>query len=253
MVERMGKYKKSLILLDSVDSTNNWARANLSSFCPKSFTIVQAMEQTRGKGVSGPWHSPIDVGMYSSYVTFGVPHGEVGLMAYVAATSIVQMLDEIGLTAQVKWPNDILISDKKMGGVLCETALHGEKRAMIVGIGLNINTRREELEKIDQPTTSLFLESGSIYCPAEIADRLGDRLIANYEAFQQWGFGPFHSFLGSRLAYLGKVLQITTSSQSISGKFLGIALYGALQLQVSNGEIFDFYSGKITLPPVEVQ
>lgn len=253
MVDVMGKYKKSLILLDTVDSTNDWARANLSSFCPHSFTIVQALQQTSGKGVSGPWHSPLGVGMYSSYVTFGLPNGNLSLMAYTAATSILQMLDEMGLTAQVKWPNDIRISNKKIGGILCETASSGDKMAIIIGIGLNINTQRKDLDRIDQPTTSLFLESGSIYCPAEIADRLGDHLITNYDSYRQWGFSPFRSLLESRLSYLGENIQVTTSIHSVCGKFVGLASNGALQLQISNGEILTLYSGKITAPSAELQ
>lgn len=245
MVDVMGKYKKSLILLDTVDSTNDWARANLSSFSPQSLTIVNATEQTSGKGISGPWHSPPGVGMYSSYVTFGLPNENVSLMAYTAATSILQMLDEIGANAQVKWPNDIRLSNKKLGGVLCETALSGDKMAIIVGIGLNVNTEQKHLDKIDQPTTSLFLESRSIYCPVEIADRLGDHLLTNYDLYQQSGFSPFRSFLESRLSYLGENIQVTTSTQSIFGKFIGLASNGALQLQISTGEVLPFYSGKI--------
>lgn len=253
MVDVMGKYKKSLIMLHTVDSTNDWARANLSNFCPQSLTIVQAMEQTSGKGVSGPWHSPLAVGMYSSYVTFGMPNGNLSLMAYTAATSVLQMLDEMGLMAQVKWPNDIRISNKKLGGVLCETASSGDKMAIIVGIGLNINTQQKDLDRIDQPTTSLFLESGSIYCPAEIADRLGSYLIANYDLYRQWGFSPFRSFLENRLSYLGENIQVTTSTQSVCGKFVGLASNGALQLQISTGEVLTFYSGKITSPSAELQ
>lgn len=249
MVDAMGKYKKSLVLLESVDSTNDWARANLSSFCNQSFTTVQAMQQTRGKGISGAWHSPANVGMYSSYVTFELSNVDLSLIAYIAATSILQILDEMGLTAQVKWPNDILISGRKIGGVLCETASHGEKTAVILGIGMNINTEREELDRIDQPATSLFLESDSMYCPAELADRLSDRLMANCDGYLQWGFTPFHSFLENRLAYIGEFVQFTTSTQSISGKVIGIAIDGALQLQISTGEILALYSGRIKALP----
>lgn len=246
MVEPMGKYKKSLILLESVDSTNDWARANLSKFCMDSFTVVRAMQQTRGKGVSGSWHSPPGVGMYSSYVTFLLSNAELKYVTYIAATSILQLLDEMAITATVKWPNDILIAGKKMGGVLCETALHEEKRAVIVGIGLNINTEQKDLDSITQPATSLYVEYGSTYCPAEISDRLSHYLIANCNRYLQWGFIPFHSFLQDRLVYLGEFVQVMTSARVLSGKLLGIGEDGALQIQMTNGEIISIYSGRIT-------
>lgn len=245
MIDVMDKYKKSLIFLDTVDSTNNWARANLSSFCPQSITIVQAIQQTAGKGISGSWHSPRGVGIYSSYVTFESPNTNLTLWAYIAATSILQMLDEMGVTAEVKWPNDILISYKKVGGILCETASYADKTAIIVGIGLNINTQLKDLDIIDQPTTSLSLESGSLYCPTEIADRLGNHLIANYDTYRRWGFLPFHSYLNPRLSYIGENIQITTFTQTVDGTFVGLGSDGALQLQISPKEILTFYSGKI--------
>lgn len=251
MVDTMGKYKKSLILLESVGSTNDWARSSLSSFCMDSFTVVRAMQQTSGKGISGPWHSPPDVGMYSSYVTFLLSNADLRYMAYIATTSILQMLDEMGITAQVKWPNDILISSKKIGGVLCETALHDEKTAVILGVGLNINTEQKDLDSIDQPATSLYVEYGSTYCSAEISDRLSNHLIANCDRYLEWGFSPFRSFLQNRLAYLGEFVQVITSIRAISGKLLGIGEDGALQIQIATGEIISLYSGRITLLSLE--
>lgn len=246
MVEPMNKYKKSLILLESVDSTNDWARANLSNFCMDSFTAVRAMQQTRGKGVSGPWHSPPDVGMYSSYVTFLLSNATLRYITYIAAASILQLLDEMGITATVKWPNDIFIADKKLGGVLCETALHEGKTAVILGIGLNINTERKDLDSIDQPATSLYVEYRSTYCPAEISDRLSHYLMANCNRYLQWGFIPFRSFLQNRLVYLGEFVQVMTSTRVLSGKLLGIGEDGALQIQMTTGEIISIYSGRIT-------
>lgn len=246
MVEPMGKYKKSLILLETVGSTNDWARASLSNFCTDSFTVVRAMQQTSGKGISGPWHSPPDVGMYSSYVTFVLSNADLRYISYIAATSILQMLDEMGITAQVKWPNDILISNKKIGGVLCETALHQEKIAVILGIGLNINTEQKDLDSIDQPATSLYVEYGSTYCCAEISDRLSDYLIANCDRYLERGFAPFHSFLHNRLAYLGEFVRVVSSTRAIDGKLLGIGEDGALQIQIATGGILSLYSGKIT-------
>lgn len=246
MVEPMGKYKKSLILLESVESTNDWARASLSSFCMDSFTVVRAMQQTSGKGISGPWHSPPDVGMYSSYVTFLLSNADLRYISYIAATSILQMLDEMGITAQVKWPNDILISNKKIGGVLCETALHNGKIAVIVGIGLNINTEQKDLDSINQPATSLYVEYGSTYCSAEISDRLSIHLMANCDRYLEWGFTPFRFFLQNRLAYLGELVRVMTSSRPLLGKLVGMGEDGALQIQIVTGEIIPLYSGKIT-------
>lgn len=247
MVDAMDEYTISSVLLEEVDSTNDWARANLlhlSSDC----TLVRALSQTGGRGLSGGWLSPQDKGIYSSYVTFLLPRIEAGLITFMATCSILQMLDELEISAQVKWPNDIILHHKKMGGVLSEVVSSPQKTASIIGIGLNINTPQRDIDRIDQPATSLHIETGYTYSITEISNRLTYYIMENCARFLQDGVSPFHGFLHNRWLYLGEWIQVNTSNGSVFGKMLGMSLNGALQLQLASTEVISIYSGKIVTP-----
>lgn len=244
MVDAMDEYTISSILLEEVDSTNDWARANLLQFS-SDITLVRALCQSRGRGISGGWFSPREVGIYSSYVTSLLPRAESRLITYVAIASILETLEETGLPVQVKWPNDIMLNNKKMGGVLSEVVSSDEKTVTIIGIGLNINTPQSDIIKIDQPATSLYIETDSPYSVEEISNRLTYYIRKNYARFVQEGFSPFYEFLQSRWLYLGQWIQITTSNGSVFGKMVGIGLDGALQLELASKERVSIYSGRI--------
>lgn len=244
MVDAMDEYTISSVLLEEVDSTNDWARANLlhlSSDC----TLVRALCQTGGKGLSGGWLSPRDKGIYSSYVTFLLPCIEAGLITFMATCSILQMLDELKIPAQVKWPNDIILHHKKMGGVLSEIVNTGQKMASIIGIGLNINTLQREIDRIDQPATSLYIETGCIYSVTEISNRLTYFIMENCHRLVREGVSPFHEFLHNRWLYMGEWIEVNTSNGLVFGKMIGVSLDGALQLQLASKEVISIYSGKI--------
>lgn len=247
MVDAMDEYTISSVLLEEVGSTNDWARANLVHLS-SDITLVRALRQTGGRGVSGGWFSPPNVGIYSSYVTFLLREGEARLITSMAITSILQMLDELELSPQVKWPNDIILNHKKMGGVLSEVVRCAQKTASIIGIGLNINTLESDIDKIDQPATSLYMETGCMYSVTEISNRLTHYIMANCHRLVQDGVSPFHAFLHNRWLYLGEEIETRTSNRSVFGKMVGVSLDGALQLQLATTEVISIYSGKIVTP-----
>lgn len=247
MVDAMDEYTISSVLLEEVDSTNDWARANLLHLSSDS-TLVRALCQSGGRGVSGGWFSPPNVGLYSSYVTFLLRKREARLITLMATTSILEMLDAFGLPAQVKWPNDIILNHKKMGGVLSEVVNCGEKTASIIGIGLNINTLESDIDTIDQPATSLYIETGSTYSVAEISDRLTHYIMANCHRLVRDGASFFHEFLHNRWLYMGEWIEVNTSNGLVFSKIVGVSLDGALQVQLASTEVVSIYSGKIVTP-----
>lgn len=247
MVDAMDEYTISSVLLESVHSTNDWARANLLHLS-SDITLVRALHQSSGRGLSGKWLSPPNRGIYSSYVTFLPARRETSLLTSMAIASILQMLDEIDIWTQVKWPNDIILNNKKMGGVLSEVVKGREKTASIIGIGLNINTLASDIPTIDQPVTSLFIEMGSKYSVSEISNRLTHYIMVNWARFLQYGVSPFYGFLQNRWLYCGQGIQVNTGVHSISGKMVGVGVDGSLQVQLTSKEVVSIYSGKIVTP-----
>lgn len=128
--------------LKSVDSTNNFAANLLKSSETLPFTAILAYEQTRGRGQrQSEWHSPPNAGIYTSILVpaTGVQLRHHYLIAACAALAVRSLLITLGIgRPQIKWPNDLFVSGKKVSGILCEaTRGLGNRKWVIVGIGIN--------------------------------------------------------------------------------------------------------------------
>ena len=141
----------------SIDSTSTYVKTHLKTL-PKEGCIVAAM-QTGGRGqFQRSWVSPLG----GIYMTLFFPWPEDLLppreMSLDAARLVKEILISRGVTVHLKWPNDLLIGHKKVGGILTEIVDH----TIIIGIGLNINLALEAFENVDQPATSLLIETGKM-------------------------------------------------------------------------------------------
>src|SRR5581483_7327114 len=127
--------------------------------------VVVADQQTAGKGRLGrAWHSPPGANIYCSVILRSLPEtGKLPLIPLLTAAAIALALQDIvALPARLKWPNDILLNDHKVGGVLCESAGIGQAGAVVViGIGLNVNEGAGGFpEDLRATATSLAMELG---------------------------------------------------------------------------------------------
>lgn len=142
-----------------VTSTNDWAKAHLATFPPESITCISADFQTQGRGQYGrEWISPHGVNLYASYAFFR--DQEPLVLVHLLAHSIKAVLEELGVSVRVKQPNDLFVGSKKIAGILCETVSQPTCSGVVIGVGLNVNMTAEDLQKIDQPATSLLAETG---------------------------------------------------------------------------------------------
>lgn len=146
------------IQFETIDSTNKWAKENLTTLKPDTLHIVRADEQTAGYGRRGhKWVAPKGKNLLITFAFHfnGSPHD----LTQKICQSLVQTLGELSFSPQIKTPNDLLLNGKKIAGVICEVT---GKNAYL-GLGLNVNTTKEELASIPQPTTSLFIEKGRLF------------------------------------------------------------------------------------------
>ncbi|MEO0293679.1 MAG: biotin--[acetyl-CoA-carboxylase] ligase [candidate division WOR-3 bacterium] len=121
-----------IIKLEEVDSTNEWAKRNLSKL--EDLDSVIAEVQTQGKGRNGKsWFSPKG-GLWFSVILTNF-NGGIGALSQLCAVSVCEILSKLGVNPKVKWPNDIILKGRKLGGILTEKI----KDKFIIGIGLNIN------------------------------------------------------------------------------------------------------------------
>ncbi|MBL7156674.1 MAG: biotin--[acetyl-CoA-carboxylase] ligase [Candidatus Omnitrophica bacterium] len=235
---------------ETVGSTNNIAY-ELATEGAREGTVVIADEQTKGKGRLGrEWVSPSEGGVYISCVLRpDILPNEVPKITLVAAVSAVKTIRQFsGLKALIRWPNDILISDRKAGGILVELKAEIDRiNFAILGIGLNINTSRRLLPK---GATSIKEESksSSDFSRVEFVKVLFKVLEKEYLKFKEDGFRAIRNDLKSYSCTLGRFVSITISGKrKFHGKAVDIDKNGALVIRLENGSHETFLTGDVTL------
>lgn len=127
-------------LFESLNSTNEWALQKIRDGKPMPFACF-AEQQTQGRGRRGKtWVSPPLCNIYMSLAwLFDVPLSQIGVLSLVTGVGVVKTLEKIGIRqAMLKWPNDVLVDDKKIAGILIETArINQQQTSVVIGIGLN--------------------------------------------------------------------------------------------------------------------
>lgn len=134
---------QKIIRLDTVDSTNNYTANLIKDGKVLHGTVILADEQTAGRGQRGTiWSSKAGENiLLSLYVTpDNLSVNQQVALTHFASVSAVKVLRKIGISAKIKWPNDIFVNDQKIGGILIENTILGSRIAhSIIGIGLNVN------------------------------------------------------------------------------------------------------------------
>lgn len=230
--------------LKSVSSTNDWMKDSLHLCTPGRLVCVRADEQTAGRGRNNHvWLSEENTSLMVTY-GFGplkdIAH--IGSIGQVLAISCIQVLDSIPL--MFKWPNDLYISKKKCGGILCEVIKHNEKFYVVCGLGLNVNNQHGF--KIDQPHTSLYLETNKLQDLSSLSMNLSALFLENLNLWLEKGFSPFLSMANDHLLYQGDQVTITQDTKKTTGTCVGLTIDGAIQLNTSSGRV-NFTSGSLTL------
>lgn len=136
-----------LHVLGEVDSTNAHARRLARGGAPDG-TVVLAEGQTAGRGRRGqPWFSPSGVNLYASVLLRpSLRPRDLGVFSLLASLALADAIRETGVLPAIKWPNDVLVQGKKVGGSLMECALRGEEiDYVILGVGVNLNVEPEVL------------------------------------------------------------------------------------------------------------
>lgn len=153
---------KNIVWEDEVPSTNDLA-LELASKGVVEGTVVLSESQTRGRGRMGrPWYSPPEGGIYLSVILKpGFSPQKAYQITFLAAVAVAETLRNLfNLKVQVKWPNDLLLRNKKLGGILTELKAERDRiHYVVVGIGVNVNIIEFPEELRDQ-VTSLALELG---------------------------------------------------------------------------------------------
>ncbi len=214
-------------------------------------TVVLANAQSAGRGrQSRPWSSPPGKGLYFSLLLR--PSGKIPAVAapvtLAAAVSIARQLRQsTGLEVAVKWPNDLLIGIKKIGGILTEARTSDQVLLYIVlGIGLNINQQEADFPgELHLKATSLYLKSGLTYGRTALFFDLLESLRRSLDLFFKEGFAPFQPLWKEMSATLGKKVVLAGSDKHVQGIAVDLDASGALLVEDARGQRHRIFYGEI--------
>jgi BirA family biotin operon repressor/biotin-[acetyl-CoA-carboxylase] ligase len=191
------------------------------------------------------WSSPKYKGIYLSLVLKPkiLPH-QASILTLLAAVSICEAIKEItGLDAQIKWPNDILIQNKKLGGILTElNAEMDEIRFMVIGIGLNVNNDKKTLVA---GATSLKEQKKEKISRIELLQEILRKIETNYLLFQEEGPAPIIEKWHQLNLTLGKRIKVVCQKEHLEGQAVDVDIDGGLLMRKDSGIIQKIMAGDV--------
>ncbi|NDD57728.1 MAG: biotin--[acetyl-CoA-carboxylase] ligase [Chlamydiae bacterium] len=235
------------IRFSSLESTNTWTKQNAAMLDPECITCISAQEQTAGRGrFYRKWLSPRGQNIYAT-LFFRIPKSSVaqGNLGQLLSITLCSILKKHEFFAMIKWPNDLLIQNKKIAGILCETQTFDEEVGVILGFGLNVNMDKDLLEVIDQPATSLAQESGHPWDIEKILQEVIEQFRSDLAILEDKGFIYFHKQYEALLMSKDQLVSWTDGTKSITGIFHSISEDGRLNLIAPSGEIISLSSGEL--------
>jgi BirA family transcriptional regulator, biotin operon repressor / biotin---[acetyl-CoA-carboxylase] ligase len=245
----MAEFGATILRFDSVSSTNDVARELAASGAPEGLCVI-AREQTAGRGRQRRlWSSPPGEGLYLSLVLRPqIKAADSAIVTLAAAIGVAETLNlDFEVPADIKWPNDVLVSGRKICGILVESAIQNDQlQYAVMGIGVNI-AQGSFPDDIGISATSLLLETRRRIEPEDFARPMFERLERWYrivithpdQVIERW------EQLSSYAR--GRRVGVESPEGAIEGITRGLASRGALILEMDNGEIREVVSGEVTL------
>ena len=216
--------KIDFYLLNTVDSTNTFAKEKILK---KDYLVVISEEQTAGRGKAGKdWYSP-DAG--NIYMSIRLRNNNPAPLSLIVGLLISEAMDSVSgqkINAGLKWPNDLLIDNKKICGILIESEISGENNDFIIGIGINYSLPQKE---------SWWGEIGDL---ADILPRekLINSILKKIIDYAENGYKNWKSAWEKRCIHMGKEIKAISNNQDDYeiGSFNGINEEGKMLLETKN-------------------
>ncbi len=238
---------KRIIYHDCVDSTMDEAFQLGLQKSPEG-TVVCAETQTKGRGRLGRnWISPKGQGIYASILL--KPHflpTEVSKLTLLCAVAISEAINKTcGFCPTIKWPNDILINDRKVGGILTELRAEADCVGfLIIGLGINVNTKEEKLPDF---ATSLRSHKGDLILRIELMKEILRSIESWYLGFPQKGFDAVIRKWKELSSTLHRYVRTADASGIVEGEAIDIDQDGGLLIRKGSGVVVKKMAGDVTV------
>ncbi len=239
---------------EQVDSTNA-AMARLLTEGASEGTVVISDAQTAGKGrVGKTWVSPPGFNLHLSVLLKpAIPVIDAHFYTLIGSLAIADACEAYGIKAQVKWPNDVLVNDKKIGGVLAELHTSGAQVAsLVLGVGMNVNISRHSMEHLygeaAAGATSMYEALGHAIDRNALAARLLEHIEQRHFHFLAHGKQPLIAEWRSR-SFLGRRVTIDEAGYHLEGVATNLDADGFLVVTLDDGTTAHVREGEVLPAP----
>ena len=245
-----GGIGREIFFYETVGSTNTIA----SDLAEKTIegAVVIADSQQKGRGRLGrKWESPPGVNIYMSIILRPkIEPKEATLITIMAAVACATALRRVtGLHVTIKWPNDLMVSDKKIGGILSELKTdHGRIISAIVGIGMNVNVGIDAYPAdVQEIATSVKNETGMSYSREVVISEILNEIDYWYKILNGMGKGILLLEWQKLTSTLGREVKVTVGKETFTGLAESIDSEGMLILRLPSGMLKKINSGDLTI------
>lgn len=244
---------RNICYRDSVDSSNNLAKALANEGCENGLLVV-AEEQGAGKGrLSRGWISPYAKGIWFSVVLKPpfLPQ-EASKCTLLAAVAVVKAINKIaGVKAAIKWPNDILLLGRKLVGILTEmNAEFGHINYVVIGTGINTNATPEDYpEEVRNLAVSVADTAAEPFTRVQLLCDILLNMEELYETAVSEGFGPVLAEWRKYSCTLGQEVKVIAPDMTYFGKAVDIDDEGLLIVRKEDGALEKVVAGDVSIRP----
>jgi len=234
-------FAKHIVFLHRVNSTNDVAK-QLAEYGAKEGTVVIAETQTAGRGRLGrKWSSP-EGGLYFSIILRPrASASEAVKLVFVAGLVVAEVLKgAYQLCVETKWPNDVLVNQKKICGILSEMNVKDKKvNFVVVGVGINVNIHVSTgfPASLKETATSIKDELGRNVSLEELFRALLEEFESTYTSFAREGFTQMLDKWKKYAGFLGREVEVKSGTERLHGVALDVRNDGSLVLKCDDKSI----------------
>ncbi|MEZ4936547.1 MAG: biotin--[acetyl-CoA-carboxylase] ligase [Crocinitomicaceae bacterium] len=224
-----------IIHLSDIDSTNNFAANLIKQTKVVSGTVILADNQTAGRGQSGnQWHAnPGENLTFSLILHPRILAKNQFIISKITCLALLDLLEENKLETKIKWPNDLLINQHKIAGILIENTLRGQNiESSIIGIGLNVNQNYFH----ENRATSLNLETGVIFDRVTLLHQFLKFMERWYLALERGDEIQIDQIYTQNLFGRNELRNYIRDGSEFEGKIKGVNRIGQLEMELVHGK-----------------
>jgi len=247
-LERLRGLGRPLHYFSSIDTTMR-AAAELAERGEPAGAVVLAEEQTAGRGRLGrDWVSERGAGLYFSLILRpALSTSEAGVLPLALGLAVAGAIQRVsGLTCDLRWPNDVLLGERKCCGILCEMTAEGDRvRHVVAGIGVNVNHARMP-EALSHTATSLRMETGR----EQSREALLEEILREADCWLEILAGPgpaavIEGFTRASSYGSGKRVVVSNGAERLAGVTAGLTPAGTLLLRCDDGVVVPILAGSV--------